>query len=465
MTTAPPRPNSADPPAAPAKEASSSVREVTISPDDVRHGRPRRWWRAFRELAGVPVLVVLAFCCLAVVSIIADQTRAVGLLDAARTAAGHVVGKQAATAALQAIATGLVTVTSITFSVLLLAVQQTASNLSPVVFDQFIRRRSNQAFLGFFVGLALFAYVVMTAVKDSTPPILGATIASVLTVVALAILLVLVFSTVAQMRPTSVVRAIHDRTLAAREEEAVLLRRTRRESTSGHDVAVVYRARVTGYVTHLDLRLLATALEDGGDAEICLTVTLGDHVCYGDTLATVLDGDLDRAESLARRVAPALSVSPQRDLAHDPTTGIDELSNIAWTSGSTSKQNPEVAREALYALQDLAARWFPDEPTAGSAAVDEPPIAVVYRDTDRDRLFDVLHAMLVVAHESHQTLFAASVVDVYSALLQRVDAPARDRLRADLGAAGALLDAIPASPALDHARRAAGIWPPARRTP
>ena len=68
---------------------------------------------------------------------------------------------------------------------LLLAVQQTASNLSPVVFDQFLRRKANQAFVGFFIGLVLFSYVVMAAVKDPTPPILGAAFATVLTVVAL----------------------------------------------------------------------------------------------------------------------------------------------------------------------------------------------------------------------------------------------------------------------------------------
>ena len=402
------------------------------------------------------MLVVVAFACLAALSIVADQTQKVAWLDDARTTAGHIVGKQAATAALEAIAGGLVTVTSITFSVLLLAVQQTASNLSPVVFDQFIRRRSNQAFLGFFVGLALFSYVVMAAVKDQTPPILGATIATLLTVVALVILLVLVFSTVGQMRPTSVIRAIHDRALTAREEEAVLLRRTRRSSISPHDVAARYRAQVTGHVTHVNLHLLESALADAGDAEICLAVTLGDHICFGDILATVLDGDFDRAESLARCVGAALSVSPQRDLAHDPTTGIDELSNIAWTSGSSSKQNPEVAREALYALQDLAARWFDDGAPDGSTSFDSPPIAVVYQDTDRDRLLDALHALLVVAHESHQTLLAATVVDAYSALLQRVDAPARKRLRSDLTAAAALLDAVPASPALERARRAAG---------
>jgi uncharacterized membrane protein len=84
--------------------------------------------------------VVLGFCVLAGLSIVADETTTVGLLNSARAAASEIVGKQAATAALQGIATGLVTVASITFSVLLLAVQQTASSLSPVVFDQFIRR-------------------------------------------------------------------------------------------------------------------------------------------------------------------------------------------------------------------------------------------------------------------------------------------------------------------------------------
>ena len=80
-----------------------------------------------------------------------------------------------------------------------------------------------------------------------------------------------------------------------------------------------------------------------------------------------------------------------------------------------------------------------------------------------ERLLDVLHSMLVVAHESHQTLFAAAVVGVYDSLVHRVDGPTRDRLCRDLENSTALLDAIPASPALDRARQAAGVWPPARQ--
>src|SRR5689334_12303323 len=191
-------------------------RPAQTVPGGSRRGVDRRRSRGLAGLAAVPLAVIGGFAALAAMAVIGDQTDAVGVLDSARRAVAHVIGADAASAALQAVATGLVTVTSITFSVLLLAVQQTASNLSPVVFDQFLRRPLNQVLLGFFVGLSVFAYVVMAAVRDKMPPIVGAGIATVLTVVAMVLLLVLVYVTIDQMRPSTVVRQIHDRALNAR---------------------------------------------------------------------------------------------------------------------------------------------------------------------------------------------------------------------------------------------------------
>jgi uncharacterized membrane protein len=428
------------------------IRQVSVSAEAVRRNRGLFWRRTFADFLLVPLIVVLCFAVLALTSTVADQTHAVGFLNGARRAASHIVGKQASSAALQTIAGGLVTVTSITFSVLLLAVQQTASSLSPVVFDQFVRRRSNQAFLGFFVGLALYAYVVLAAVQDETPPILGATVATLLTVVALLILLSLVYSTISQMRATNVLRAIHDRTIGARHEEAQVVRRTRRESSGEYDVAARLHATFTGYLTGLDLARVGRALDAAEGAEIELCVSLGDSVSYGDVLAVVRDGNPERAERIARELAAALRVSRQRDLAHDPTTGIDELGNIAWTSGSTAKQNPEVAREALHALEDLALRWLAEE-TACDGGGQERPMAVVYRNDDLGRLVDVLYSLLVVGQESRQELFAAAVLGTYRKLIDRAEGSLRARLVDDLASARPLLDEIPSSPALRRARR------------
>jgi uncharacterized membrane protein len=410
-----------------------------------------------RRVAGVavvPLLVILGFLVLAAIAVIADQTETVPALNAVRDAVGHLIGPKAATSTLQAVATGLVTVTSITFSVLLLAVQQTASNLSPVVFDQFLQRRGNQAFIGFFVGLALFAYLVMAAVKDETPPILGAAIATVLTLVALLILLALVFSTIDQMRPTSVIRAIHDRALRARETEAELVRRTRRETASPHPVHASYRAERTGYLVEVRIDRLEDVLGDT-DAEIVLHVTVGDHVHYGQVIAEVRDGEPEVARAIADRLAAGLRLSEHRDLAADATTGVDELGNIAWTSGSTSKQNPQVAQEALAALRDLAMRWLLDDPARRhDDASARGSLPIVYRDNDLERILDVLYDMLVVSHESHQHMLAAEVLDTYRTLLGEATAELHARLASDVAAAESLLDQDPPSPRLAASRRA-----------
>jgi Predicted membrane protein (DUF2254) len=267
--------------------------------------------------------------------------------------------------------------------------------------------------------------------------------------VALVILLVLIYSTIGQMRPTSVVWAIHDRTLAARREEENLVTRTRRTSSSPHNVAAVFRSATTGYLTHVDLGRLEQAVHDTEDVEICLHVTTGDRICYGDTVASVRDGDVNRAETIAAKVAAALTISRQRDLSHDPTTGIDELGNIAWTSGSTAKQNPEVARESLFALEDMAVRWLADDPAGSSASL----LPVIYHDNDADRLLDVLYSLVVAAQESHQHMFAAAVLDTYTHLLTRAPESVGARLRDDFASIEELLDQMPPSPPLGAARR------------
>ena len=405
--------------------------------------------RAVREFALVPSVVVLGFLALAIVSVIADEQH-LPVLDGVRRATAQVIGDQAATTALQAIATGLLTVTSITFSVLLLAAQQTASNLSPVVFDQFVRRRINQVLLGFFVGLCLFSYVVMAA-HTKTPPVVGAAIAVLLTVVAMMLLLVLVYVTIDQMRPANVLRQIHHQTVQARHLQADLRRRTLREPTGRGRVTATYRSSATGYVTGIDLERLARALERAPRAEIQLCVSLGRAVTYGDVLAVARDDDEETARSLADEVRPAILLDRWRDISRDATTGVGEITNIAWTSGSTAKHSPQVARQGLDILKDLTARRLDEEEKPARPA---DLVNVVYPDTYLDQLWDSIFSMLVVANESHQDLTAAGVLDTYRVLLPQTTGATRRRVLADIALGHDLLEGMPRSSMLDAARDA-----------
>jgi hypothetical protein len=158
--------------------------------------------------------------------------------------------------------------------------------------------------------------------------------------------------------------------------------------------------------------------------------------------------DSETADRIRERVEQAVALSPAPDLDFDATIGIRDLSNIGWTSGSTSKHNPAIAAQTLHALRDLAVRWS----TEGDRTGDDP-LAVVYPDDDADTVMNALYSAIVVAHESHQHEQAARVLDTYVALLAHAPEPLADRIRTDLEAMQPLLDQMPASPQLDAARR------------
>ena len=403
--------------------------------------------RALHEYALVPVLVVLLLGVLGGVSIIGDQSHA-SAFTALRGLLSHYIGKAAAATTLGAVATGLVTVTSITFSVLLLAVQQTASSLSPVVFDQFVRRRANQVYLGFFVGLALYSYVVMAAVQNNTPPIIGAFIATVLTVVALGCLLFLVYSTINQMRPDNVMRQLHDRAVRAHDREGVLVSRSRREPESAAPVNAEHRSHTFGFVESLDLDAVAKSLaEVGGDGEVEMVVCIGDAVVVGDLLAKVRHPEPAAARRVADALGKAVPISAHPDIDFDPTTALRDISNIGWTSGSTSKHNPAIADLALHALRDLGSRWLAEEDRTG-----DDPLPVVYRDCDSHELLDALYSAVVVARESRQHQQAQNVLKTYRHLAGLARPEFAERIRADVAAMQEELDRLPASPGVDAER-------------
>jgi hypothetical protein len=106
-------------------------------------GRTRR---GIVEFLRLPLLIMVGFCVVGVLLVVVDATaRAADPLRSLMTA---VVPEHGAVEFVATAAASVVTVTSITFSVLL-AVQETASNLTPVVFDQFLRRVANQVYFGF----------------------------------------------------------------------------------------------------------------------------------------------------------------------------------------------------------------------------------------------------------------------------------------------------------------------------
>ncbi len=391
--------------------------------------------QGYHEFLGFPTLIVAGFVALAALTLGLDNAHA-GWLEAAREFLRRFVfAKESGTASLLGtLLGGLLTVISITFSVLLLAVQQTATSLSNQVYSQFLRRRINQLYFGFFLGLAVFDVVALAAAHPGFNPVITATTASVMTVGGLCLLIVLIYSTVDQMRPTVIIESLRDHTLKARAEAQPLLRRTRRKSASAAPVQRTVFADNDGFLQEVDLgrleRLLGQARDP--DLEIEILHTIGAFVAYDDRLAVVRARDGARTQGLAEGIKQALELRTERDLQHDPAFGIVQLESIAWTTASSAKSTPEPPRLVINVLRDVLGRWI-----AGVGGRQDgghgKALPVVYPDGVHRDAIDAIVTIGLASHESLQHLVIAAALHALGQLLPRAKGELHEHLLRSIG--------------------------------
>ena len=378
--------------------------------------------RAFVEFLTIPTLVILGFLGLGALLYYLDQMRV------ERDWPTFVFGSnESISTLLGTIASSIITVTSITFSLLLIAVQQSAAALTGQVYDQFLRRRANQAYFGFFIGLALYALIILATVEPDYTPFYGASVAFFLTVIALYLLILLIYSTIDQMRPVAIIDNIRDHSLSARKTQRKLLAATREPTGAQQGSSVRLPAKESGFITSIDVDRLGELSGDClGSAEIRLLHCIGDYVSIGEELIEVR-GSAAPDDDVRAKLLSAIRLERRRDLGTDPGFGIEQMANIAWTTVSTSKQNPEPGKLVCRALRDLVAYWYGDGGEGIERAGPECRIAVPDRvPSDLIRAFETL---AVVASESMQHHVLAEAYQGLALAAERLPADRRAELQ------------------------------------
>lgn len=410
--------------------------------------------RAFREFLTVPTIVIFCFLLMAGGSYLLDGTQADWIGPFRHLMKSSIFADPKATSdLLSAIAASLITVSSLTITLLLLVVQQTAASMTSQVFDQFLRSRHNQIYFGFFIGLALYALIVLATVSQTFNPVIGATIAFLLTVVALFLLIILIYTTIHEMRPAIIIEAIHDHILQARDKQLAVINKTRRTSCySGNFISPVH-ALHHGYLTHINFEGIGKeATNAKGGAEVILEVSIGDFVAVNDVIASVKAATDEEAKKLCCLVQKSIEVERQRDIANDPGDGLEQLEMIAWTSISTAKSNPHPGLLTIRILRSLLAKWADGEHKQGREETDKYPI--VYQYPIEEKVLDILETLGIVSTESMQHQNFMEVIRTFTLLFDRLNAEQQARIEDIimrlLSALGDLVLTKPLNKALDE---------------
>jgi uncharacterized membrane protein len=265
---------------------------------------------------------------------------------------------------LSAVATTMITVAGVVFSVTIVTLSQAASQYTSRVLRNFMRDRSNQVVLGTFVGIYAYCLVVLRTVRggseDAFVPSLAAMGALVLAFAGIVVLIHFIHHVTVSIQATHILATIRGETAKAIERVfPQILVEGEREDDAEPGVrasldAVCWRtveATSTGYIQSVDLdALLKLACKH--QCVVRLSRCVGEFVAAGETLVEA--GSTEPIDDAVRKkMRRAISLGEQRTVEQDVAFGLRQIADIALKALSPAVNDPTTAIMCLDHLQAL----------------------------------------------------------------------------------------------------------------
>lgn len=435
------------------------------------HLRRRGWWASLAEsidsrLWPVPLAAVIIAVALGIflprVDVLVDSS-----LPTAVDSAVFNGGADTARSVLSSIAGSLITATSLTFSLTVIALQLASSQASPRVLRLFARDRQVHWTLAAFLGTFAYSITVLRSVRSATEqtpevvPRISVTLAFVFTLVSVIMLVFFLAHLAAQLRVETMLKDIHsdtDRTIdLVSERNAAASAFPHRIRTPPTRQTVTSSA--SGFITgHDDDLLLRTAAQH--EIVIQETRRIGENIVEGTPLAFWWrPGDSEGPHDLAgieMAIREAYSIGYERTASEDIDYGVQQILDIGLRALSAGVNDPTTAVHALGHLCAITARTvnMPRFPAARAGEDGELRVVTVSRSVADDvdaalspiRHYGIEHPAVVTRFVNvvDELSYLADHPDVYPALMAQLDALTQE-LRSSSGdpaATGRILEFV-----------------------
>ncbi len=270
-------------------------------------------------------------------------------------------GSDAASTLLQVVATAVMTATTLTFSITIVALQLASQQFSPRLLREFARDRVTQAVLALLVSTFAAAVVGLRGMNPEEPlPVLHVHLVLVLGIASALGVLVFVGHLVRSLRVDTMMVAVHQEAAAVIDDAYPPLGdRSKKPDPGlpGPRGGELVLCRRSGFIRTIDPEGLADVLGRHG-VLVWLGIRPGDSVVMGSPLASVFVTGDDRPdlEALGDELVPHIEVGYERTSEQDAALGLRQLVDIAVKAISPSINDPVTAAHSVSYCADLLVR-------------------------------------------------------------------------------------------------------------
>ncbi|MFW5943441.1 MAG: DUF2254 domain-containing protein [Chloroflexota bacterium] len=352
----------------------------------------------FRPAMWVLVLAALAFALMLVDRRAGDSWQP---LAGSSLAWFFVSGADGARAMLGAVATAVLTVSTLAYSIMMVAVVQTANSYSPRLLRQYLKDTANQHVLGILIGTFIYSLLVLRAIhapdpaggpEDAFVPALATNGGLLLALLSTGAFIYFINHAAHSISVGNIVLLILHRTEGLIESDRLLPKQVGApaDGQSGRapeGPGAPLRAKEGGYLQYFDTEVLmrrATA----EDLVIRHERTVGDYVLPGMRLITVWPADALDDERLQEDLASAVALGKERSLVQDVLYGVSQLSDVAVRALSPGVNDPSTAIQCVDALSLLAGKFIAQLPISPYRYDDEGHLRLIAPGPALDAFLD-----------------------------------------------------------------------------
>lgn len=269
---------------------------------------------------------------------------------------------QAASTLLQVVATAIMTATTLTFSLTVVALQLASQQFSPRLLREFARDRVTQAVLAVLVSTVVVALIGLRGVDPERPlPVLVVGLVQVLGIVSAVALLVFVGHIARSLRVDTMMVAVHKEAADIIDGTYPTIGDTHKKPDGrfpGPADGTLIPLRRSGFVRVVDPAGLAVTARRH-DVLLRLGVRPGDAVVLGSPLATAWPRAASSevpVDALADELLDSVELGFERTSEQDSALGLRQLTDIAVKAISPGINDPVTAGHAVGYCADLLVR-------------------------------------------------------------------------------------------------------------
>ncbi|CDH45198.1 DUF2254 domain-containing protein [Candidatus Contendibacter odensensis] len=357
----------------------------------------RHWWQEMQSSFWfLPAVMVLDAVVLATLLIILDAS--VDLQVVERWPLLFGAGAAGARGLLTAVASSMVTVAGVVFSITIVALSLTSSQYTSRVLRNFMRDRVNQVVLGIFVGIFAYCLVVLRTIRGGDEgafiPPLAVLTGLILAFVGIAVLIYFIHHISKSIQASFIIATAAQETLAAVDQLfSQELGESAEEDTDGYLVKSFAEqawsavpARKTGYIESIDSDALLN-LARKYQTIVRMEHGIGEFIVEGTSLISVAKrGGVDDATT--DELNGVYVIGRQRVVEQDAAFGIRQIVDIAMKALSPGVNDTTTAVICVDYLTAILARLATRRITASHWMDDQRELRVMARGPSFESLLN-----------------------------------------------------------------------------